>query len=104
MCWGPRFGAISSFVVVASLAASACRADILYAAVDNTVKKFDSSGNGSVFANSGLLAAVGMAFDGAGNLYVANSVGNTIQKITPAGVGSVFASTGLSTPFGLAFD
>ena len=43
-----------------------------------------------------------MAFDSAGNLYVANSYGNTIGKFTPDGVGSVFAST--VWPIALAFD
>jgi len=43
-----------------------------------------------------------LAFDGVGNLYVANVGGGNIEKFTPGGVGSVFASSG--GPFGLAFD
>jgi DNA-binding beta-propeller fold protein YncE len=45
-----------------------------------------------------------LAFDKAGNLYVANFVSSTIEKFTPGGVGTVFASTGLNHPVGLAFD
>jgi hypothetical protein len=46
----------------------------------------------------------GLAFDSAGNLYVANSGASTIEKFTTNGVGSVFASSGLNYPVGLAFD
>lgn len=73
----------------------------------NTIAKFDSAGNGSVFA-SGLNNPVGLAVDAAGNIYVANSShsSNTgsIWKFTPGGVSSVFASSGLDFPTGLAFD
>jgi DNA-binding beta-propeller fold protein YncE len=46
----------------------------------------------------------GLAFDRAGNLYVANGGNGTIEKFTPAGIRSVFASSGLNAPHGLAFD
>src|SRR5439155_871834 len=62
------------------------------------------TGAASVFATNGLNLPRGLAFDAAGNLYVANYGDNTIEKFTPGGVGSVFASTGLSSPIGLAFD
>jgi DNA-binding beta-propeller fold protein YncE len=46
-----------------------------------------------------------LAFDNAGNLYVASEVGNTIEKFTPGGVGTVFASyPSIYAPQGLAFD
>lgn len=45
-----------------------------------------------------------LAFDRAGNLYVANVANNTIAKFAPDGVGSVFVSAGLDDPFGLAFQ
>jgi len=56
----------------------------------------------------GLDGPFGMAFDGAGNLYVANEGaggggGTTISKITPSGAVSTFA-TGFNGPSGLAFD
>jgi len=46
----------------------------------------------------------GVAFDAAGNLYVANELSNTISKVTPAGAVTTFVSSGLSYPAGLAFD
>ena len=45
----------------------------------------------------------GLAFDAAGNLYVANAGDDTVSKVTPAGVVSTFAS-GFDDPVGLAFD
>ena len=45
----------------------------------------------------------GLAFDAAGNLYVANAGANTVSKVTPAGAVSTFAS-GFNDPDGLAFD
>ncbi len=46
----------------------------------NTIEKFDSNGNGSVFAtaNSVLDYPLGLAFDKNGNLYAANAANNTI--------------------------
>ena len=70
----------------------------------NTIEKFTPGGVGSVFASTGVNGPVGLAFDAAGNLYVANNIGNTIEKFTPGGVGSVFASMGVNHPYGLAFD
>ena len=63
-------------------------------------------------ANAGdssyLTSPVGVAFDSAGNLYVANSLppadGPTIAKFDKNGNGSVFASSGLDYPEFLAFD
>jgi DNA-binding beta-propeller fold protein YncE len=48
----------------------------------------------------------GLAFDNAGNLYVASNdpAGNSIEKFEPDGTGSIFADSGLSNPSGLAFD
>ena len=56
----------------------------------------------STFA-SGFDDPVGLAFDSAGNLYVANAGNDTVSKVTPAGVVSTFAS-GFDGPDGLAFD
>ena len=44
-----------------------------------------------------------LAFDSAGNLYVADFTSGTVSKVTPGGTVSTFAA-GLSRPFGLAFD
>ena len=57
-------------------------ADDIYVATaySNTIVKFDSNGNGSVFANSGLNQPRELAFDSSGNLYAANYGNSTIVK------------------------
>ena len=57
----------------------------------------------STFA-SGLNGPEGLAFDAAGNLYVANWGDSTISKVTPAGVVSTFVSSGVNGPYGPVFD
>ncbi len=53
---------------------------------------------------SGFYQPTGLAFDAAGNLYVANSGGlPRSSEVTPAGAVSIFAS-GFNGPEGLAFD
>jgi sugar lactone lactonase YvrE len=88
---------------------SPARADTLYVSRDfpgDAVLEIDSAtGHVTTFASTGLSQPQGLAFDSAGNLYVANAGNNTIEEFTPGGVGSVFASgAALSTPVGLAFD
>jgi DNA-binding beta-propeller fold protein YncE len=81
------------------------RADNLYVSYwRGGIEKFDLATGADLgaFASSGLVDPLGLAFDSAGNLYVANGQGNDIMKFTPGGVGSVFA-TGLSNPYGLCF-
>jgi len=68
----------------------------------NTIVKYNSSGQGSTFASTGLNAPTGLAFYN-GNLYVANSGNNTIDVFNASGQGSLFANTGLSDPIGLTF-
>ena len=47
----------------------------------------------------------GLAFDGNGNLYIANNDTNSILEVTPGGVISTFCTSPLFTnPAGLAFD
>jgi sugar lactone lactonase YvrE len=58
----------------------------------------------TTFATTGLSNPTALAFDSAGNLYVANFNSNTIEKFTPGGVGSVFAGTLLNGAESLAFD
>ncbi len=70
---------------------------------NNTIEEFNSSGVGTVFANSGLSGPQGIAFDNNGNLYVANSGNNTIEKFNSQGVGTLFAYLGVNNPQGLAF-
>lgn len=71
-----------------------------------SIVKFDSSGNGSVFATDLLDTPSSLAFDKAGNLYASNygQSGNNVVKITPGGVVSVFAFDGIALPDGLTID
>ena len=57
----------------------------------------------SALSPTGLDGPYGLAFDAAGNLYVANGLNGTVSEVTPAGVVSTFA-TGLNGPYGLVFD
>src|ERR1019366_693291 len=68
-----------------------------------------TNGAGSIFARASLAGPQGVAFDKAGNLYVANNALNTIEKFTINGVPSLFATdpgdnSVLNGPEGLAFD
>jgi len=64
--------------------------------------KFSPGGTQSTFL-SGLTDPSGLAFDRAGDLFVANYTSGIINKITPGGVQSTFAS-GLPTPLSLTCD
>ncbi|MBL9190269.1 MAG: hypothetical protein JNK23_22495 [Opitutaceae bacterium] len=83
------------------------RADILYVSAlstANAIVKVTANGASTSFAdNTELSIPSGLAFDGSGNLYVANQGFDTIAKFTPGGVRSIFAS-GVDSPYGLAFD
>jgi len=74
----------------------------LYVAVDGAVVKFAQDGT-KITVATGLNSPYGLAFDGAGNLFVGDTNTNAIYKFTPSGTKSTFA-TGLSFPFSLAFD
>ncbi|TJY59687.1 hypothetical protein FAZ19_23665, partial [Sphingobacterium alkalisoli] len=97
---------------------------------NHRIRKITPSGVVTVFAGSGSIGSangtgtaasfhypMGLAFDGSGNLYVADAYNHRIRKITPAGVVSTYAGSGtaglldgtLSTarfnyPIGLSFD
>jgi alpha-tubulin suppressor-like RCC1 family protein/subtilisin-like proprotein convertase family protein len=67
------------------------------------VYKFTASGVQSTFASlPGNLSSI--AFDSAGNLFVAGNGTGAIYKITPGGVVSTFATIPGSAPLGLAFN
>ena len=53
---------------------------------------------------SGLSAPRGLALDGAGDIFVANTNGNQIVEVTPGGVQSTVPATGLSGPTAVAVD
>src|SRR5204863_9630275 len=57
-----------------------------------------SLGDGGPATSAGLGSAIGVAFDSAGNMYVADWVGDRIRRVSPSGTISTFAGTG-STGF-----
>ena len=76
----------------------------LYVSSNHDIKKITPAGVVTNFvANSFSLAVPGpLAFDNAGNLFVADNLYGSIIKTTPAGVVTTFA-TGLNSPHGLRF-
>jgi hypothetical protein len=91
------------------------RADNLYVMAEDsndpnfatTIFKFTPGGVESTFASLPG-QGFGLAFDGVGNLYAADSGGLTIYKVTPGGTRTVFVGPGafsaIQEPTGLAFD
>src|ERR1035438_9796866 len=69
------------------------RADSIFVSNENSgyVTKYTAGGVGSYTPVQGVSSPMGLAFDSAGNLYVADEVSISIKKITPSGVNSVFA-------------
>lgn len=76
----------------------------LYAGMvgNNTISKFNASGQATTFASAGLNGPIPLAFDHNGNLYVGNS-DNTITRFDPNGQPQFFAASGLY-PNGMTFD
>lgn len=77
------------------------------------------SGDGGAAASAKLFGPEGLALDGAGNVYVADTSNNRIRRITPQGIIATVAGTGvagysgdggpaasaqLSNPMGVVFD
>ncbi|HTR42737.1 MAG TPA: SMP-30/gluconolactonase/LRE family protein [Pseudomonadales bacterium] len=82
----------------------------LFAGVGQSILEYMPGGTITNFARIGSMGLpeyniTGLAFDGAGNLFVSATQGRQgeIIEITPGGAQSVFAS-GLDTPNGLAFN
>src|SRR5439155_12404943 len=67
-----------------------------------TILKYTPGGTQSTFA-TGLSFPRALAFNSAGNLFVADVNDGAVLKYTPGGIQSTFAS-GLTQPSGLAFD
>ena len=105
----PRALLRSLFAIAAVFAAPAVgRAAFMYVSVNNTltIDQVSSSGVVSLFAVLPLNSfPSGLAFDGSGILYAADSGSDKIFKITSGGVVSLFATLPAgSQPYGLAFD
>ncbi|HZJ16968.1 MAG TPA: hypothetical protein VFD27_18075 [Chthoniobacteraceae bacterium] len=73
---------------------------------ERRVIKLSPDGIGSVFASGGLYAPLGIAVDGADNVYLLDSPASTpsIWKFTLGGVRSLFANVDGEGDAGLAFD
>ena len=71
---------------------------------NNTVSQIDSTGHVTTFASSGLNGPAGLAFDAAGNLYVANTNAGTVSEFSATGASKGTFAFGLSDPIGLEFD
>src|SRR5207247_382206 len=69
----PTFAAVL-LAGTALVATQIVRADTIYVSNggDNTIRRFSADGTGSVFVSGGLSFPDGLAFDAAGNLYIAN--------------------------------
>jgi glucose/arabinose dehydrogenase len=97
------------FAGVVMLIASSVQAQNLFVSsyFNGTIVEITPGGMQSIFA-SGLATPEGIAFNSAGDLFVAefgaaNGNYGSIVKITPGGVKSIFAS-GLNSPVALAFN
>jgi sugar lactone lactonase YvrE len=69
---------------------------------NNAVSRITTNGSITVFA-TGFNSPVGIVFDAAGNMYVANRGGNSVTRVPASGSATAFA-TNLSLPTGLALD
>lgn len=67
------------------------------------ITKHGTNGTLSLYAGNNFDYPSGLAFDRAGNLYVANYDAGTISKVTSNGVETLFA-VGLATPYPVAID
>ena len=98
-------GAQNAFAQICPLIPG-CTTGNLYVADSNTVRQYDSTGAllNANFA-PGVSSTRGIAFDSAGNLYVANLGLGTVEKYDSTGA-LLDASfiTGLSLPTAIAFD
>ena len=61
-------------------------------------------GTQTTVPTNGLHHNVGVALDGAGDLYIADYTAGKVVKVTPGGVQTTVPATGLSAPIGVAVD
>lgn len=60
----------------------------------------DNGGDGGPAVPSDLNVPLGVAVDGLGNLYIADSEDNRVRKVTPAGIITTVAGTGVAGSYG----
>lgn len=100
----PTTGVGTSLAVVTDAAHNVYIADLGY----HVIRKVSAAGVQSIFAGRGSAGFAnaegtsaafddpqGLAIDGAGNIYVADTDNNRIRKITPSGVVSTYAGSGV---------
>jgi uncharacterized protein (TIGR03437 family) len=58
------------------------------------------SGDGGLAVNARLNAPQGIAFDAAGNIYIADSRNNRVRQVSPSGIITTFAGNGVISPGG----
>lgn len=86
---------------VANPGSCGCIPEIICECPPSTIIKITPNGNQSTFATIQSLQMLGLAFNGAGDLFV--TTGSTIVKVARDGTQSIFAS-GLHSVWSLAFD
>lgn len=67
--------------------------DIITTVAGNGTQGF--SGDGGPATSASLSGPVGVALDGAGNLYIADRINDRIRKVNPAGIISTVAGNGI---------
>ena len=94
--------AVISLICAHASAQNLFAVDAAQGRVNGNIDEFTPDGVRSTFT-SGLNVPLGLAFDKAGNLFVADAGERAIYKFTPAGVRTTFA-VGLCVQGALAFD
>ncbi|HTA63850.1 MAG TPA: T9SS type A sorting domain-containing protein [Bacteroidia bacterium] len=76
------------------------KAQIITTIAGNTLIAGPSSGDGGQATAAGFGSPSGVAVDGSGNLYIADSQNNRIRKVDIAGIITTFVGTGATSPTG----
>jgi sugar lactone lactonase YvrE len=99
-----RIGSAVAVLVAALVPSSGLAApgDLYMTDLVSTIYKFAQDGTKTTFA-SGLNKPYGLAFDGSGNLFVADSGSGALVKFLPDGSRTTFAGA-LNVPIAVAFD
>jgi len=90
-------------LILILFAVQASRGQHIFLAVANEIQEFLPDGESSVF-ETGLSAPTGLAFDGNGNLFVADYGINSVLEFYQGGGSAFYASNTVSGPEGMAFQ